>query len=237
MKTRKSIFAAAVATASFFAAPLAANAASFSKVATDQEMIELMEDLAFVAEGRMGNNGMNGDHELNFHGGNPFNESETQDQTNFVWTKGQTYDFKLDYTASTGLTKFFVDGVEKLSYDFSDDFSDIFIRTRATKKGSSALFDNIFLNGEALNGASSFASGDDDGLDILRISGLSDETDFSLTGESTFDWGSIVPTNSNLAFQIKVADVESTSTPEPTVIFGLGLASAGMGLLRRRKNG
>ncbi|MDY6803134.1 MAG: PEP-CTERM sorting domain-containing protein [Cyanobacteriota bacterium] len=237
MKTRKSIFAAAVATATFFAAPLAANAASFSKVATDQEMMDLMEDLAFVAEGRMGNNDIDGDHELNFHGGEPLNESKTQKETNFVWTKGQTYDFKLDYTASTGLTEFFVNGVQELSYNFSDAFSDIFIRTRATKTGSSAVLDNIFLNGDPLNGASSFASGDDDGLDILRISGLSNKEDFSLTGKSTFDWGDIAPKNSHLAFQIKVADVESESTPEPTVLFGLGLASASMGLLRRRKNG
>jgi hypothetical protein len=234
----KSIFAAAVATVGFFAAPLAANAASFSKVADDNLFNALNPDLAFVAEGRMGNNAMNGTHELNFHGANPANESQTQDQANFVWNNGQTYDFKLDYAAATGLTQFFVDGVEKLSYSFSDAFSDIFIRTRATKTGSSINIDNIFLNGELLNGASStVAAGGGawaDTMDYLRITGLSADEDFSLTGQSTMNWGEIVPNNSHLAFQIKVADVEST--PEPTVIFGLGLASAGMTLLRRRQN-
>ena len=237
----KSIFAATVATASFFAAPLAANAASFSKVADDNLFNDLNPDLAFVAEGRMGNNAMNGTHELNFHGANPFNESQTQDETNFVWNSGQTYDFELSYTADTGLTKFFIDGVEQLSYNFSGPFSDIFIRTRATKDGSSINVDNIFLNGEFLDGASStVAEGGGawaETMDYLRISGLSADEDFSLTGESTMSWGDIVPNNSHLAFQIKVADVESASTPEPTVIFGLGLASAGMALLRRRQNG
>lgn len=236
----KSLFAAAVATASFFAAPLAANAGSFSKVADDNLFNALKPDLAFVAEGRMGNNAMNGTHELNFHGANPFNESQTQDETNFVWNSGQTYDFELKYTASTGLTKFFVDGIEKLSDNFSDAFSDIFIRTRATKVGSSINVDNIFLNGELLDGASStVAQGGGawaDTMDYLRITGLSEDEDFSLTGQSTMNWGGIVPKNSHLAFQIKVADVESASTPEPTVIFALGLASAGMSLLRRRAN-
>ncbi len=72
-------------------------------------------------------------------------------------------------------------------------------------------------------------------MDYLRITGLSADEDFSLIGQSTMSWGDIVPNNSHLAFQIKVADVEST--PEPTVLFGLALASAGMTLLRRRQNG
>jgi len=237
----KSIFAATVATVSFFAAPLAANAASFSKVADDYLFNALNPDLAFVAEGRMGNNAMNGTHELNFHGANPFNESQTQDETNFVWNKGQTYDFELNYIADTGLTKFFIDGVEQLSYNFSGPFSDIFIRTRATKDGSSINVDNIILNGEFLDGASStVAEGGGawaETMDYLRITGLSADEDFSLTGQSTMSWGDIVPNNSHLAFQIKVADVESASTPEPTVLFGLGLVSASMTLLRRRQNG
>lgn len=241
MKIRKSFLTAAVATASFFAAPLAANAASFSKVADDNLFNALNPDLAFVAEGRIGDNGTNATHEFNFHGGNSANETQTQDETNFVWNSGQTYDFKLDYAASTGLTKFFVDGVEKLSYNFSDAFSDIFIRTRATKEGSNINVDNIFLNGTLLNGASStVAAGGGawaDTMDYLRITGLSEDENFTLEGKSTMNWEDIVPKNSNLAFQIKVADVESASTPEPTLLFGLGLASAGMGLLRRRKNG
>lgn len=236
----KSIFAATIATASFFAAPLAANAASFSKVDDDILFNDLNPDLAFVAEARMGNNAMNGDYEVNFHGANPFNETQTQDETNFVWNNGQTYEFELTYTADTGLTKFFINGVEQLSDNFSGPFSDIFIRTRATKDGSSINVDNIFLNGEFLDGASStVAEGGGawaDTMDYLRITGLSADEDFSLTGQSTMSWGGIVPKNSHLAFQIKVADVESASTPEPTVLFGLGLASVGMTLLRRRQN-
>ena len=237
----KSIFTIAVATASFFATSLGANAASFSKVADDNLFNALKPDLAFVAEGRMGNNAMNGTHELNFHGANPSNESQTQDETNFVWSNGETYDFELRYTASSGLTKFFINEVEQLSYNFSGPFSDIFIRTRATKDGSSINVNNIFLNGEFLDGASStVAEGGGawaDSMDYLRITGLSADEDFTLTGNSTMSWGDIVPNNSNLAFQIKVADIESVSTPEPTVIFGLGLVSASMTLLRRRQKG
>jgi hypothetical protein len=68
----------------------------------------------------------------------------------------------------------------------------------------------LVLDGENVNDLST-ASGTG-GLDILRISGAQLTDGIALTGAATLSWTGTPPTQSHLAFQIKVGLVEG-STP------------------------
>jgi hypothetical protein len=92
-------------------------------------------------------------------------------------------------------------------------FTDIFVRTRAVVAESEILVNELTVDAEAAND-SSYAVGAD-GLDILWISGASIDNGFIMAGQTMMTWGAVKPTQSKLAFQIKVGKTEPTSA-EPT---------------------
>jgi len=90
-------------------------------------------------------------------------------------------------------------------------FNEIFIRCRATSNAAVTVAD-LVLDGENVNDLST-ASGTG-GLDILRISGAQLTDGIALTGTATLSWTGTPPTQSNLAFQIKVGLVEGSTPAE-----------------------
>lgn len=210
--------------------PSAANAFGITYIDHDNDFNALNPSLAFVAEGRIGNNASNGTHELNFHGINENNETQTSDEENFTWTNGLVTAFKLTYNAATRRVSYLVGGLLLEATANDNAVSDIFIRTRATVAGSSIKIANLLLNGSAIpntllvNGGSSWAQG----MEYLRISGITGN--FELSGTSTMTWGDTTPRNSNLAYQVKVGSV-----PEPTTMLGMALGASGLAAMRKRR--
>ena len=174
----------------------------------DTELIDALSNdhTAFIAEGRIGNNAMDGDHEVNIHTA-PYT---IQDQGNWIWNNnGIPVKFELSYNPDTNEVHFMVGNKQQVSYTLPEDeeFHDLMIRTRATKEDSGVMINNLWLNKTQIDGTS-VAVGNEEGIDVLWISGQELMEGFSLTGYSTMYWSEEdVPTGSHLAYQIKAGTV------------------------------
>lgn len=179
----------------------------------------------FVAEGRIGDQGGAATFERKLWE----NTSTPGNEGQYTWPNGTPVDFTLSYDQGTNEVTFDVDG-QVLTYNPGGIFEAIFIRTRATQTGTSILLDDLYLDGSAL-GVSSEAIGD--GREIVGVGGSDLMDGFTLTGQSTMIWPQgNAPSNSHLAYQIKVGTVE-TDIPEPASMSLLSLG--GLALLKRRK--
>ncbi|WP_254565892.1 choice-of-anchor W domain-containing protein [Oscillatoria sp. HE19RPO] len=225
------LLAPLVATVGLASFPAVAGAFGISFVNDDNDFNALNPNLAFVAEGRIGNNAMNGTHELNFHGIN--HSTATSDQANYVWTSGLPTLFKLMYDATTRNISYQVGNTVLNSIANNNAVSDIFIRARATVSESSIAIANLVFNGNPLSQSLAIAgtSNWSDSMEYLRISGVTDS--FTLEGTSIMSWGDTRPSNSNLAYQIKVGNAEAV--PEPLSVLGLGLGASGLAFLKKRR--
>jgi hypothetical protein len=195
------------------------EAFTLNHLSSDSEMNALMQDIAFVAEGRIGDRSGTTTHELNLHESDPGHPQVT-DQ--FNWLSGVAQPFELLYDAVSHLVHFTV-GDRTLTQTYTNPFSDFFLRTRATQAGSSMLLSNLQLDGVFLN-AQSHAIADTGGLDILQISDVMNS--FKLKGESTMTWQGTPPVQAQLAFQIKVAQATPPKeVPEPNLAISLLILS------------
>jgi len=193
------------------AAAPAMGALTTQHLATDQELLDLLSDTLYVAEGRIGNNAMNGDFEIDLGG----STSAPEVQRQYVWPNGTPVAWSLVYDHLTNLVTFTV-GAEVLSWTSPlSGYTDVFVRTRAVDAGSSITIDAIVLDAEAVGDASA-ASGDASGLDILWIGGGTLHDGFTLTGQATMDWTGATPLHSRLAFQIKVGKLVPLPVEETT---------------------
>lgn len=251
MKTRLPLFTLALSALGLFGPPDAASAFTFSYVnstgsSTNDDLAfnALNPNLAFVAEGRIGSNTIGGNtYELDIHGTNPSNPTQTSDQDEFVWSKGVATAFSLSYDASTKGISYTVGNKTLTSVANSNPVTDIFVRTRAAAANTSLLVENLFLNGIGIPG-SSLAESSGDGREYLRIGGLNPLESFTLTGESIMNWIGAAPSQSNLAYQIKVGSANlgpdpvteiAQDVPEPGTLLGLALTGGAVALGKRRR--
>ncbi|WGV27980.1 choice-of-anchor W domain-containing protein [Halotia branconii] len=197
----------------------------------------------FVAEGRIGNNGLggNGERELGINkdvraavnGGQPVTKGD------LVWGNNKLWNFSLEYTGSKVTYKVF-DSVQTLALttqEFNGSVTDIFFRTFAQKNSSSNTnnsvnLSNLVLNGQAIGSLSSTGSAVSSDVDYIRVSDIS--TNFMLTGTTSFSWAGSAPQRSNLAFQIKVGSKKKV--PEPSMLGAIFVATmTGAAALKRQK--
>ncbi len=180
----------------FAAAPVVAAIVT-SHLASDAEMLGAAENFAFVAEGRIGDLGGAATFELDLGDdtGNPYTVEQ------YAWQSGVEEPFVLTYVKATNVVSYTLGG-KTLTYSPGLSFQEIFVRARAVNDGTSVEVYDLILNGEAVGDASS-AFGPD-GLDILAISGVELYDGFTLTGTARLTWTGSPPTQSRLAFQIKV---------------------------------
>ena len=227
------LLAPLVATVGLASLPSVAGAFSLSFVNDDNDFNALKPNLAFVAEGRIGNNAMNGTHELNFHGINENDPMKTSDEANYVWTSGLPTVFKLMYDATTRNISYQVGNTILQSTANSNAVSDIFIRARATVSGTTMAIADLVFNGNPLSQSLAIAgtSNWSESMEYLRISGVTDS--FTLEGTSIMSWGDTRPQNSNLAYQIKVGNAQAV--PEPFSLLGLGVGASGLAFLKKRR--
>jgi hypothetical protein len=214
--------ASALAALAFVAG--ASAAFSTSRLATDAQMNALIDQMSFVAEGRVGNRATNGTFELDLHQSDP---GIIDAQGQYAWQNGATVPFTVTYAAATGLVVFTIDGVT-ISHVYNNPFTDVFMRTRATVADTMILLDNLEINGMPLGDVSQ-AVNPGAGIDILRVEGLDSSMNMTVTGDVTLAWGATAPSNSQLAFQMKFATV----IPSPAGAAALALM--GLATLRRRR--
>jgi hypothetical protein len=168
-------------------------------LATDTEMLALISDTIFVAEGRIGDLGGAATFELDLGQSTAAPSTTAQ----YGWVSGQVEAFTLCYDNVTGLVTFTLGG-KTLNYTTPFPvFGDIFVRTRAVDDGKSVVVQDLVLDGQNVGDVSSAVGADD--LDILWISGGTLSDGFTLTGTATLAWTGAPPSQSRLAFQIKVA--------------------------------
>lgn len=184
----------------------AAGAIFTSHLASDQELLDLVpeEHLAFVAEGRVGDLGGYATFELDLGQSTAAPDTTAQ----HAWQSGLAEAFVLSYDHASGVVSFALGG-KTLFYTPVRDFTEIFIRTRAVNDSTLVRVFDLVLNGEAVDDVS--AATGPNGLDILRIQGPELSEGFTLTGKATLTWWAAPPTQSRLAFQIKLA------RPDPEV--------------------
>ncbi len=184
-----------------------AFAFTVSHLAADTDLLALVSDTIFVAEGRIGDLGGAATFELDL--GQSTSAPSTTAQ--YGWVSGQAEPFTITYNNLTGLVTFTLGG-KTLTYTTPFPmFGDIFVRTRAVDVDRSVIVRDLVLNGQAVGDVSNAIG---PGLDILWISGATLSNGFTLTGTAFLAWTGAAPTQSRLAFQIKVAKLAVVGTAD-----------------------
>jgi hypothetical protein len=198
----------AIGLAMLAAAPVSAQLVT-RHVATDAEMLAVIQNIAFVAEGRIGDRGGAATFELDLGDdtGNPATTAQ------YNWQSAQAEPFTLGYDKSSNVVTFTLGG-RTLVYSPANAFKEFFVRTRATEASTSVQVCDLVLNGGSVGDVSSAAG--PDGLDILAVSGVDLYQGFTLTGVAVLSWGATPPTQSRLAFQVKVGNAPTVPAEETT---------------------
>jgi hypothetical protein len=177
-----------------------------SHLSSDAEMVALLSDTIFVAEGRIGDRGGSATHELDLG----YSTGSPDVTSDYDWQNGIPVSFSLAYDFATGLVTYTLGGTV-LNYTTPySGFGDLFIRTRANPAGSAITVYDLVIGGQPLTETSSAVGSG--GLDILWISGISAASGFTLEGTVVLSWSGSSPTQSNLAFQIKAASLSTVGT-------------------------
>jgi hypothetical protein len=181
-----------------------------SHLSGDAELSAILpeDNIAFVAEGRVGDLEGHATFELDLGQSTAAPETTAQ----YAWRNGESESFAVTYDHGTGVVSFNLGG-KTLYYFPSRVFSEIFIRTRAVEDGSTVSAHDLVVDGESVNDQSSAAG--PDGLDILRIQGATLSDDFVLVGQAVLSWPGDAPSQSRLAFQIKVGEPEPPVSAQP----------------------
>jgi hypothetical protein len=178
-----------------------------SHIASDAELVAMLSDTMFVAEGRIGDRGGAATFELDLGQDTaaPFTAAQ------YDWQSGTVEPFSLTYDAVTSLVTFTLGGVT-LQYTTSwFDFDQVFVRTRAVNEGSSVAVSDIVIDGESVMDQSQAIG---NGSDILWIRGAMLDNGFTLAGNAVLSWTGAAPTQSRLAFQVKIGKLGIVSTEE-----------------------
>jgi len=173
-----------------------------SHLANDAALFALSPSFDFVAEGRIGDLGGAATFEIDLGA----STSAPYVTAQYPWQSGTLEPFTLLYDAQASEARFTLGG-HTLVFPTPIGADELFVRTRAIPVGSSAVVQDMVLDGVSVGDVSQAAG---DGLDILRIQGGLLTDGFVLTGNAVLAWTGTPPTQSRLAFQIKVGKVTAT---------------------------
>lgn len=179
----------------------ATHALVTSHLSGDAEFLALAPVLTFVAEGRIGDRGGAATFELDLGAETAAPATTAQ----YDWLSGVVEPFSLSYDSGSQLVTFVLGGKTLLYTTASGTLTDIFVRTRAVNLNTTVVVSDLILDGDAVGDVSS-ATGD--GIDYLRILGGTLADGFVLTGNATLTWSGTAPTQSRLAFQIKLGTTD-----------------------------
>lgn len=183
--------------------------------ATVQEAEGAFNNLYFSAEGRGGNNALNGTFELDIHNVNPY---QILQDRQFVWPNNQAVPFSVVFNPNASGNDRFIFTVgtgqsqQVLKLDpqasgYPMNFNGIWFYSR-TAPNTTLMVDNLVINGEAypnplghVNPAvASFVN------TIFRSPDFVDG--FNITGNVTFAWTGTIPQNSAMNFNFKIGNID-----------------------------
>lgn len=197
MGLRQSFFTVALATIGLSLSPVAANAIGLSTLSSEAELRVLLNQPAFVAEGRIGTIALK-------------EGEETESYVDFVWSNGEKQPFLLSYDGST--VKYTL-GEKTLETKIEGSFNDIFIYAKAVQGSNSVLLDDLLLKDSSVTLSISgiTSSGTNNGLSIFQIYDFGES--FTLTGNAMLSWTNELQNPASLFYQIQVGNVNSPDTP------------------------
>lgn len=201
MRLVTSLAAVALAVAAIL--PAAAGAALVtSHLGSDDELFALSPTFDFIAEGRIGDLGGAATFEVDLGPDTAHPYATAQ----YAWGSGVSEPFTLAYDPVAGNASFVLGG-RALVFPTLLGANELFVRTRAINPGSAVSVTDLVLDGQAVGDLSQAVA---DGLDILRIQGGTLVDGFVLTGTAVLSWTGAPPTQSRLAFQVKVGTSHAT---------------------------
>jgi hypothetical protein len=172
--------------------------------------------LYFSAEGRSGNNALNGTFEVDIHNVSPY---VIKNENQFVWPNNQNVPFSIVYNPSaTGNNKFIYTigsgaNIRILKFDpttepYNLDFNGIWFYSR-TPQNTTLLVSDLVIENEPVNvnlgainpTATHFEN-------ILFRGGDAFADGFTITGNVKFAWTGTIPQNSNMNFNFKIGNVD-----------------------------
>jgi hypothetical protein len=231
MKVRKNgaygVLAAAALTGMLTAQATAAPSA------TEVDGISGFSEQGLVGEGRIGNSGLSGTHEITVGKNTAGDDNRAQR----VWDNGDPVAFTFELTSGGDATMSI--GQEWATYSglsLSSDFNTLLFRSVTPGPGTKVDLTGLKLNGDVFG---DFLNTHDNGSDrLVKWLAVTDDgsdlsTGFKLTGNVTLGWPSGQrPSESRLAFQIKAvndpgAGIEQIPVPATIAFLGLGLLGLG----------
>lgn len=187
----------ALAALTVLAGPVGATVIT-SHLSSDTQLLALLSDTLFVAEGRIGDGSGAATFEIDLGASTGAPDATAQ----YEWPNGTPVPWTLTYNGTTNLVTFTVNGVALQYTPPLSGFTEIFVRTRAVNAGTGIVVNGLTVDGEVVSDVSQALGSS--GLDILWIHGGSVSDGFTLTGQTTMSWAGARPSQSQLAFQIKV---------------------------------
>jgi len=184
----------------FFSTSLNALPVKTDHLYSNNDYKNVVTNTSFKSTGRFGNNSYWGSYELGA------GKSWSSQKKQFHWAKNCAQYFSMEYNSSANMITYTA-GSTSLNYTLTDGFTDIFIKTRAAKKGSWITIDNLLLNGETIADYS-YADYYGDKEDYLHIASPVLRDNFILEGYSTMYWlNNKLPTNSRLSYEMTLVSV------------------------------
>ncbi len=189
-----------------------------TEYATPQEAEAMFNDLYFSAEGRSGNNQLNGDFELDIHNVSPYTILSSQQ---YIWPNNQGVPFNIVYDPTASGNDRFVytigeDGVgagkrvlkldpEAAGYPMDVNGFLFFARTEAN--ASLSVYD-LTIDGHPYNNTLGNINPPASTFTNVVFSGATLEDGFEIEGKVKFAWTGNIPTNSRLNFNFKLGNLD-----------------------------
>jgi len=170
-------------------------------ISTQEQLDDLIDEIAFVGEGRIGRSGY-------FKASVPYelglgtDPDDLERKKKYTWSNGEAVRFELSYDAAENEVVFLVGG-RKLTFQPTrgGEATDIAVRAYAEKGGCQLELYDLVLDGKDV-GEELAVEGPSRSLDILRIQGGSPSGGFTLSGTVVMRWSGKKPVDEELAFHV-----------------------------------
>lgn len=193
------------------------NASFMESFASVSAVESQFNGIYFSAEGRSGNNALNGSFEADIHHVSPYT---IKSQADFVWPNNQDVTFsivynpnasgtdKFVYTLGTGLTQKIMK-FDPTTENYPSEFNAIWFYSR-TAENTTLLVSDLIIENNSVAGALGAQNPTSSTLTNVLFRNPSFANGFTITGKVKFAWTGTIPQNSNLNFNFKVGNVTCT---------------------------
>lgn len=181
--------------------------------ATDAE--NAFNSLYFSAEGRSGNNALNGTFELDIHHVNPYSILSSNQ---FVWPNNENVPFTITYDPNAvGNNKFIytvgVGAAQQImqldpeAAGYPTDINALWFYSR-TPANTTLMVSDVYIDGTPINMNLGHANPAQTAFTNVAFTGTTLQDGFQITGNVKFAWSGVIPQNSNMNFNFKIGNMD-----------------------------